>query len=118
MSLTIGHVLVIALTTALGAAVGRLIKARSRRLRYLNEVARAGLFLLGLIASVAVVVWSPGSGLAKAAMAGLYIGAVYGMVASEPRRPAPPPSPQGQSGQEAAAGPSGGRASEGTDASL
>ncbi len=100
MSLTIGHVLVIALTTALGAAAGRLIKARSRRLRYLNEVARAALFLLGIIASVAVVVWSPGSGLDKAAMAGLYIGAVYGMVASEPRRPAPPPTPQAHSAQE------------------
>ncbi|MDA8198138.1 MAG: hypothetical protein M0Z54_01730 [Thermaerobacter sp.] len=78
---------------------------------------RAGLFLLGLIASGAV--WSPGSGVDKAAMAGLYIGAVYSMVASEPHRPTPPPTPQGQSAYGiAAASPSGGLASDGTDASM
>lgn len=95
MSLTVGHVLVIALTTALGAAVGRLIKARSPRLQYLNEVARAALFLVGVILSVLLVVWSPGSGLEKAAMVGFYVGAVYGLVASEPRRADPGPRRRG-----------------------
>lgn len=94
MSLTVGHVLVIALTTVLGAAFGRFIKVRSPRLRFLNEVARAALFLLGLIVAVVLAVWAPASGLDKAAMAGLYIGAVYGMVASDPprRRPSEPPA--------------------------
>jgi hypothetical protein len=93
VSLTVGHVLVVALMTALGAAAGRFIKSRSPRLRFLNEVARAVLFLLGLTAAVALAVWAPAPGIEKAGMAGLYIGAVYGMVASDPprRRPTAPP---------------------------
>ncbi len=90
MSLTLGHVILIAVTTALGAGLGRFIKARSLRLRYLNEVARAVLFLLGLIVAVLIVALSPGSGTEKSTLVGFYIGAVYGLVASEPKPRTPP----------------------------
>lgn len=85
MSLTLGNVLLVALMTTLGAMLGRFIKRNSRRLQYLNEVARAVLFVLGIIAAVALAAYSPGPGLVKAGAVGFYVGAVYGMVASEPR---------------------------------
>ncbi len=47
MSLTVGHVLGIALMTALGAARGRVIASRSPRLWYVNEGAWAALLLVG-----------------------------------------------------------------------
>lgn len=90
MNLTLGHVVLIAVTTVLGAALGRFIKARSLRLRFLNEVARAVLFLLGIIVAVLIVALSPGSGAEKSALVGFYIGAIYGLVASEPRPRTPP----------------------------
>ncbi|MCL8208716.1 MAG: hypothetical protein K6V97_11685 [Actinomycetia bacterium] len=87
MSLTLSHVLLVALATAVGAALGRAIRARSRRLQYLKEIVRAAAFLLGVVAVVAFVALSPGTAVEKSTLAGFYIGALYGLVASEPRRP-------------------------------
>lgn len=85
MSLTLAHVLTVVLTTAAGAFMGRAVRNRSKRLRFLNEGARAVLFLAGGIAVVWYLSSTSATGSEKAALAGLYIGAVYGLVASDPR---------------------------------
>jgi NhaP-type Na+/H+ or K+/H+ antiporter len=87
MSLTVGHVLLVAFTTVVGASLGRFIRRRSRRLQFLNEVARAVLFLVGITAAVVLAAVSSVVPLEKVALVGFYIGAVYGLVASEPRPP-------------------------------
>lgn len=87
MSLTLGHVVLVAFTTVVGASLGRFIRRRSRRLQFLNEVARAVLFLLGITAAVVLAAVSSAGPLEKVALVGFYIGAVYGLVASEPRPP-------------------------------
>ncbi|MBX5466660.1 MAG: hypothetical protein K6U14_04080 [Firmicutes bacterium] len=85
MSLTFVHVVTVVLTTAAGAFLGRAVRNRWRRLQYLNEAARAVLFLIGAVAVVWYVASTPATGAQKAALAGLYLGAVYGLVASDPR---------------------------------
>jgi NhaP-type Na+/H+ or K+/H+ antiporter len=89
MSLTAGHVLLVAIGTIVGASLGRFIRQRSRRLRFLNDRARAGLFLLGITLAVVIGALSHASGTEKAGMVGFYIGAVYGLVASDPQRRQP-----------------------------
>jgi len=105
VSLTVGHVLVVALGTVLGASLGRLIKSRSRRLSFLNDRARAALFLVGITLAVVLGAISRATGLEKAAMVGFYIGAVYGLVASEPARRAPT-RPEGEDSPSSERGPS------------
>jgi hypothetical protein len=87
VSLTLSHVLLVAAATAVGAGLGRAIRVRSRRLQYLKEIVRAALFLLGMAGVVAFVALSAGNAVQKSTFAGFYIGAIYGLVASEPRRP-------------------------------
>lgn len=101
MSLTLSHVLLVAAATAVGAGLGRAIRVRSRRLQYLKEIVRAVLFLAGIAAVVAFVALSPGNAVEKSTFAGFYIGAVYGLVASEPRRP---PGGRGRDGGGPTAG--------------
>lgn len=91
MNLTVGHVLIVALGTVLGASLGRFIRQRSRRLRFLNDRTRAVLFLVGITAAVVLGAMSHASAIEKAGLVGFYIGAVYGLVASEPRPRAPGP---------------------------
>jgi membrane associated rhomboid family serine protease len=97
VNLTLGHVLIVAVTTVVGASLGRFIRRHSRRLQFLNEVTRAALFLLGITAAVVLVALSRASSIEKAALVGFYIGAVYGLVASEPR----PPHASGKGNAEA-----------------
>lgn len=85
MSLNVVHVLFVVLTTTVGASVGRGVRNRWRRLRYLNEATRAVIFLVGMIFTVWFLAGSHASGVAKAALAGLYIGAFYGLFASDPK---------------------------------
>jgi integral membrane sensor domain MASE1 len=86
MSLTVGHVLLVAVATILGAGLGRFIKQRSARLRYLKEVVRAVLFVVGIAAAVALVALSPGTPVEKSGLVAFYVGAVYGLIASDPPR--------------------------------
>jgi membrane associated rhomboid family serine protease len=90
VTLTVGHVLLVAVGTILGASLGRFIKRHSPRLRYLKEMARAVLFVLGIGAAVALAAYSPGTAVVKATLVGFYVGAVYGLVASEPQMRQPP----------------------------
>jgi NhaP-type Na+/H+ or K+/H+ antiporter len=99
VNLTVGHVLVVALGTVVGASIGRFIRQRSRRLRFLNDRTRAVLFLVGITAAVVLGAPRNASGIEKAGMVAFYIGAVYGLVASDPVRRQPASSD--------AAGPSG-----------
>ena len=85
MSLTLVHVLFVVIMTTIGASVGRFIRNRSKRLLYLKETVRAVLFLLGTLAVVWYLAGTHASGVAKAGLAGLYIGLVYGLIASDPR---------------------------------
>lgn len=96
MSLTFFHVFFVVITTAVGASAGRFIRNRSKRLRYLNEGARAVFFLAGTIAVIWYLAGTSAPGVQKAGLAGLYIGLVYGLIASDPRpreRVAPSESP-------------------------
>jgi NhaP-type Na+/H+ or K+/H+ antiporter len=97
VNLTVGHVLLVALGTVVGASLGRFIRQRSRRLRFLNDRTRAVFFLLGITVAVVLGALSHASGVEKAGMVAFYIGAVYGLVASEPVRRTPaasdPPVP-------------------------
>lgn len=86
MSLNVVHVLFVVLTTTVGATIGRGVRNRWRRLRYLNEATRAVIFVAGMILTVWFLAGSHASGVAKAALAGLYIGAFYGLFASDPKR--------------------------------
>jgi integral membrane sensor domain MASE1 len=89
VSLTVGHVVAVAVATIVGAGLGRFIRRHSPRLRYLKEVVRAALFVLGIAAAVALAAFSPASAVVKSTLVGFYIGAVYGLLATEPRfRPA------------------------------
>lgn len=85
MSLTFFHVVFVVITTTVGASTGRYMRNRSRRLMWLNEWTRGIAFLAG----TAVVVWylagTHAGGIQKAGLAGLYIGLVYGLVASDPK---------------------------------
>lgn len=85
------------ITTTVGAGLGRWVRNRSKRLHYLKEGARAVLFLLGGVVVVGYLAATHASGTAKAGIAGLYIGLIYGLIASDPRPrhrpPETPPSP-------------------------
>jgi membrane associated rhomboid family serine protease len=98
MSLTLGHVTLVVLATVAGAVLGRAIRRRSARLRFLKEVVRAALFVLGIAAAVALAASSPGTGTAKAAAVGFYVGAAYGLFATDARVPRPTQDPPAQSG--------------------
>lgn len=94
MSLNLIHVLFVVLTTSIGAFVGRFIRNHSKRLLYLKEGARALLFLVGGVVVVWYLTGTHASGVAKAGIAGLYIGLIYGLIASDPRpRHRPPEIP-------------------------
>jgi integral membrane sensor domain MASE1 len=92
MSLTMAHVVFVAVMTAVGASLGRFVRQRVRWLRFLKESVRAVLFVAGTAAVVAYLAGAAVSAVAKAGLAGLYIGGVFGLVASEPRRRPPAPA--------------------------
>lgn len=85
VSLTLLHVLFVVIMTTVGASAGRFIRNHSKRLTYLKESVRAILFLLGTVAVVWYLAGTHASGVSKAGLAGLYIGLVYGLIASDPR---------------------------------
>lgn len=95
MSLTLAHVVFVAVMTIVGASGGRFVRQRLRWFRYLKDSVRAVLFLLGTVAVVAYLAASAADPVSKAGLAGLYIGVVYGLVASDarPRRRAPTETP-------------------------
>lgn len=94
LSLTLVHVLFVVITTTVGAAAGRFVRNHSKRLLYLKESVRAVLFLLGGVVVVWYLTGTNASSIAKAGIAGLYIGLIYGLIASDPRpRHRPPEIP-------------------------
>lgn len=101
MSLTVGHVALVVLATVAGAVVGRAIRRRSARLRFLKEVVRAALFVLGMAAAVALAATAPGSAAAKAVAVGFYVGAAYGLFATDARAPRKTREPPTSTGRRA-----------------